>query len=93
MGDLEKSLAREVHTLLQTAHLQSGDENFRKVVDLIATAREKLASPPDDRRETAFAAIEAAGDAVAGANASAVDRQQLLINTVRAVERWLRVQS
>ena len=85
MTDFERSIAREVHALLLSAHPQAADINLTKAAELASAASDTTMRQNDEFREYTFLAIQNARIAITE-GASAAVGEQLLLDASRAVE-------
>jgi hypothetical protein len=85
--DIEHSIAHEVHALLLSAHPRPTDGNLAKAAQL-AAERNTTVRPRDDFGADTFLAIQKARKAITE-GASAAEGEQLLLDAIRAVERWV----
>jgi hypothetical protein len=58
MTDFDRSIAREVHALLLSAHPQAADINLTKAAELASAASDTTMRPNDDFREYTLLAIQ-----------------------------------
>ena len=83
------TIARQVHTLLVSAHPHAGDTNLENAAKLATTAIEPNASGSIKLQQKTVLAIQTAGTTIES-GASAANGEELLLDAVRAAEQWVR---